>query len=542
MANIDITNRRGDIVVQVADNQINEPAPAGVTSINVVGRNVLDYGDEIGNNLHWIMESFANITAPEGQVDGQLWWDISNSLNPVLRVYSDVISSWITVTKIKDDTAPELSTTLDASGNKIINLLNPVNPQDASTKGYVDNEIASSIGAAADTIISLTDTPSTFLGQANKILKVNASQDSVIFDNVNFLELTDTPGLFLGAANQVVRVNSSANALEFKLLALTDLISTGPLNMGGFRIEALGNPNTSDDAMSLGFADDRYLRDTSGNTNGIPVRISSTGETISRSISAGAGILVSNGSGVSGNPTISHANTSSQGSVNNSGSVVIQDITLDTYGHITGIASTSLTIPTTGFNDDRYLRDTVSNTNGIVVRTSSTGETRARSIAAGTGITVSNGDGVNGNPVISHSNTSSQGSVNNSGNTMIQDIILDGFGHITSIASATVSTGIASALLAFDKSSKGHAIIDGGALGNLIIQWGQQTGMPKDANTTITWDITFPNAVFQAFDSFSSFDQNQDEMHGGFTSISRFNGTYRTSRGPASVRWLAIGW
>jgi hypothetical protein len=34
-----------------------------------------------------------------------------------------------------------------------------------------------------------------------------------------------------------------------------------------------------------------------------------------------------------------HANTSSQSSVNNSGSTYIQDITLDTYGHVTGITS-----------------------------------------------------------------------------------------------------------------------------------------------------------------------------------------------------------
>jgi hypothetical protein len=38
---------------------------------------------------------------------------------------------------------------------------------------------------------------------------------------------------------------------------------------------------------------------------------------------------------------------------------------------------------------------------------------------------------------ISHSDTSSQGSVNNTGRTYIQDITLDGYGHITSISSAT---------------------------------------------------------------------------------------------------------
>ena len=37
--------------------------------------------------------------------------------------------------------------------------------------------------------------------------------------------------------------------------------------------------------------------------------------------------------------TINHDDTSSQASVNNSGRTFIQDITLDTYGHVTGITS-----------------------------------------------------------------------------------------------------------------------------------------------------------------------------------------------------------
>ena len=40
--------------------------------------------------------------------------------------------------------------------------------------------------------------------------------------------------------------------------------------------------------------------------------------------------------------TISHSDTSSQASVNNDGLTVIQDITLDTYGHITAIGSTDI--------------------------------------------------------------------------------------------------------------------------------------------------------------------------------------------------------
>lgn len=61
-------------------------------------------------------------------------------------------------------------------------------------------------------------------------------------------------------------------------------------------------------------------------------------------LTAGGGL---SGGGSSGSVTISHADTSSQASVNNSGRTYIQDITLDTYGHITGITSATETVTDT---------------------------------------------------------------------------------------------------------------------------------------------------------------------------------------------------
>ena len=42
--------------------------------------------------------------------------------------------------------------------------------------------------------------------------------------------------------------------------------------------------------------------------------------------------------------TVNHEDTSSQGSSNNSGNTFIQDITLDTYGHITGLGTATVSI------------------------------------------------------------------------------------------------------------------------------------------------------------------------------------------------------
>jgi hypothetical protein len=64
-------------------------------------------------------------------------------------------------------------------------------------------------------------------------------------------------------------------------------------------------------------------------------------------VTAGGGM---SGGGTSGTVTISHADTSSQASVNGSGRTYIQDITLDTYGHVTGIATATETVTNTTYS------------------------------------------------------------------------------------------------------------------------------------------------------------------------------------------------
>jgi hypothetical protein len=63
-------------------------------------------------------------------------------------------------------------------------------------------------------------------------------------------------------------------------------------------------------------------------------------------ITAGTGLT--GGGDLSANRTLSHADTSSQASVNNTGSTVIQDVTLDEFGHVTALTSTTITTPAQG--------------------------------------------------------------------------------------------------------------------------------------------------------------------------------------------------
>ena len=85
---------------------------------------------------------------------------------------------------------------------------------------------------------------------------------------------------------------------------------------------------------------------------------------------------IATGTGLTGGPitmtgTISHADTSSQASVSNSGRTYIQSITLDGMGHVTGLSSATETVT----NTDRYVNsaafadDTTANANNPVKMT-----------------------------------------------------------------------------------------------------------------------------------------------------------------------------
>ncbi len=65
-----------------------------------------------------------------------------------------------------------------------------------------------------------------------------------------------------------------------------------------------------------------------------------------QAITAGSGLS----GGGTGDVTLSHSDTSSQASVNGSGRTYIQDITLDTYGHVTGLATATETVTNTDTN------------------------------------------------------------------------------------------------------------------------------------------------------------------------------------------------
>ena len=79
--------------------------------------------------------------------------------------------------------------------------------------------------------------------------------------------------------------------------------------------------------------------------------------------------------------TINHDDTSSQATVNNSGRTFIQDITLDTYGHVTGITSAT--------DSDTHVGDIT----GVTIQTDSGSGAKASDTAGSADFTLTGGSG-----------------------------------------------------------------------------------------------------------------------------------------------------
>lgn len=75
-----INNTRGQLVAVVPDGTINTAA----TPITLVGRGVTPYGLYENDNYVWLLENFANPTAPGNPILGQLWYNSS----------TDTLSAW----------------------------------------------------------------------------------------------------------------------------------------------------------------------------------------------------------------------------------------------------------------------------------------------------------------------------------------------------------------------------------------------------------------------------------------------------------------
>ena len=70
----DINKRNGDLLVSVADGTLDS-----TTSIKLIGKNYVGYGEQIAEDFVHMLEHFANLTEPTNSIIGQLWFDTTTN-------------------------------------------------------------------------------------------------------------------------------------------------------------------------------------------------------------------------------------------------------------------------------------------------------------------------------------------------------------------------------------------------------------------------------------------------------------------------------
>ena len=175
-----------------------------------------------------------------------------------------------------------------------------------------------------------TDTASTTIPdsvtRANKFLGFGASGEITTLASTGAAPSSvDTGNIVDDAVTQAKIANNAVG---------TDQLAADAVTQAKIADDAVGQAQIADDAVgSAQIAD-----------NAVALATQTTGNYVA-DITAGNAITTSGGGSENATVTVNHADTSSQASVNNSGNTVIQDVTLDTYGHVTAL--TSATIDTT---------------------------------------------------------------------------------------------------------------------------------------------------------------------------------------------------
>lgn len=206
-----------------------------------------------------------------------------------------------------------------------IDGLNPSNPVSTDPISAADDHIRLLKSTVKATFPNISGAVNATHTEINTVADGNTSATSTTLASTDALVVNDA-----GVMKQVAFSDllTYLNASLTSANAVTSATSLATINSSGNAVTISGLTFPASD----GSANQQIKTDGSGNLSFF---------TPAAQFTAGNAIEINSGQ-------IDHQDTSSQVSVDNSGFNVIQDVTLDTYGHVTGITSADLSPPTDG--------------------------------------------------------------------------------------------------------------------------------------------------------------------------------------------------
>jgi hypothetical protein len=269
------------------------------------------------------------LTGTQFSIDGTVLVDsdIGSSVQGYSSVLANTTASFTTADETKLD-GIEAGATADQTASEILTAIKTV---DGAASGLDADLLDGQHGTYYQPASTALTTSTTFGGDVsgtyNAIVVADDSHNHIIA-NVDGLQTA------LDGKAAASHTHTASNITDFTE-AVQDLI--GADVVAGTGIAVSYNDATGDTTITNTAPDQTVSLTGSGATSvsGTYPNFTISSTDNNTTYSAGGGLSLSG-------TTFSHTDTSSQASVNNSYGNVIQDITLDTYGHLTGINSVNL--------------------------------------------------------------------------------------------------------------------------------------------------------------------------------------------------------
>lgn len=156
---------------------LDEHAVSANTSLILLGKGMYDYGDIIATDFVHLLENFAGPSEPVYPIQGQLWF--KNSTGELLIYNAGSFTDNSIVINGK------LVANLNVNTNRIVNLGAPVDPTDATTKGYVDTTFIPFSGGTMLSGANITFVAGEVLGLPNVPSVTSAATSKKYVDDIN---------------------------------------------------------------------------------------------------------------------------------------------------------------------------------------------------------------------------------------------------------------------------------------------------------------------------------------------------------------------
>ena len=286
-----INNTNGNVQAVIKDGQVDTS-----TSLQLLGKNFANYGDEIATNFLHLLENFSNDTAPTNPVTGQIWYDSSSTVKAI-KVYDKGTGVWKKVAGLTvSGVAPGSAVSGDLWWDNVNFQLNGYN---GSAWVLIGPNSPGTLGKSGQFTVQIPDNPFTanhtvikeYIGN---VLIAVYSKDSTSFvpqyANADAADMSAgfaliKPGINLSTAIGNILLNGTANnSLQFNSLSSTDFLraNVAALTTGALTVK-------TDSGVTIGDGLDLLLNITNGQdinvlnqtANGnITISVSGTGQAL----------------------------------------------------------------------------------------------------------------------------------------------------------------------------------------------------------------------------------------------------------------------